>query len=1111
MQAAPSPSLFRTISRLTIRIIFFSIILLAITSAVLQVDESRRALFAQLKTFTGWDLQVDVMHVGIDHVHLERIHLKTAEGASFECDELRMEWGPLDLLLWKLNSLRMESPVWHFALPEKSENSPKQYTPDSWADMLQKDVMPSTLWPLGLRVDHLEIDRGEVAQVGDAPRAWRLDGIRVFGERLTRKQGQLVFAGLSKPGGLFSGHVQWDDTRHMVLHAREMSLKPWFGLMQVELDSGTMDLDLDLRIQPGEAVKANGQVTAQDVKTASGWQGDSTLFLTMRNGRIHWNGSGSVVSDSGAKKPLLMSGTLFHEREEWNIPDGTLKLGDVLDSSIRLRWKERPEWQLTTNMHSPLNLAQWLTGRSWTPAGMQWLQQKPWRLSVGGNGAVSQLQWDMELETGPDRVLYQGTEAKDVRASLTARGKGGALSSPMEFKLSAASMQTHHGAMRYIETRAEAQSVADGRFSLDSFRIGGEFKGHKGRFQPLSWRGDALSTAQGVSGGLSSLNSVLHWQDSRMEITYRDEAKDGHFSDAGWQMVVPESHPIAFKRMASLIGRELGQGKLHGRVKIWRDHATWKSRLNGQVDGLHWSGPLSRLGLADDAPTLQLKDVQLKSQGKLILDPRTHQLRADLDLNLPSGAWQLADLSGALVLEKPTIDLIMDGTFEGARYTPHKLSGQVKMEALEVLSWQWQQHTAGRKSLDLSLRGGDLEHLFSNYCKKRLVKQDAAWKEASIRGAINLQLALPNLAELDQGAIEGSLSLQDLQLQGPHKNWSVEQAQLKLPIHWRAQSEAALEHGSLVAEGVQLGRWQFEKVLAKPYMVAGQLSLSEPLDLKTDGLALRLSHFKLDKLLQLKPSMQADWHLAELDLGMMSKHYGGAEIEGTLRGKLPAVVWDQQGLNAQEGALTASLLGGELRVTELHGAQLWHPTPRWGAEMTFANLSMPKLSKLLGVGQVDGVGQVIVQDLLMEGAEAKRYDLHFYTTGQPNSRRISLDAVRSLNILNGGKAGSLDKGMYALFQFYRYNQLGFRMRKEEERYHIKGVTKSQGSDYILQGGVYPPRVDLILQDPVVSREQMDERIAQVQKMADQRRLKAEQKRAAEAAKKSADEAGKAKK
>jgi len=175
------------------------------------------------------------------------------------------------------------------------------------------------------------------------------------------------------------------------------------------------------------------------------------------------------------------------------------------------------------------------------------------------------------------------------------------------------------------------------------------------------------------------------------------------------------------------------------------------------------------------------------------------------------------------------------------------------------------------------------------------------------------------------------------------------------------------------------------------------------------------------------------------------------------------------------GELDLHLARGLLRVRDL----FFEPgiIPRYGGEVEIEGLDLALLTEVSGFGRITGRLKGRIKHLIMAGSLPESFEL--WIRDDPSwkgSRRISLKAVRNLAELGGGSASIIVPFVKNL----RYKHLGLYCRLKDDQFHLRGLIREGGREYLLKG----PKlfgVDVINHNPkgVISFREMLRRLENI--------------------------------
>jgi len=207
-----------------------------------------------------------------------------------------------------------------------------------------------------------------------------------------------------------------------------------------------------------------------------------------------------------------------------------------------------------------------------------------------------------------------------------------------------------------------------------------------------------------------------------------------------------------------------------------------------------------------------------------------------------------------------------------------------------------------------------------------------------------------------------------------------------------------------------------------------------------------------------------EWRLSAsvgpLSVEALTRTLGWPVFTGTLAGRAPAVRY-ADGVLAADGDLVVRIFDGEVRVAGLALERPLGPVPVLRADIDVRGLSLDALTRTFAFGNIKGRIDGHVRDLVLQDWQPLAFDAAFATPEDDRSRhRISQDAVDNLARLGGGR-DVLATTFLRFFDEFSYDRLGIRCRLRNGVCEMGGVEPAAQGYYIVKGGGWPPRVDVI--------------------------------------------------
>lgn len=313
---------------------------------------------------------------------------------------------------------------------------------------------------------------------------------------------------------------------------------------------------------------------------------------------------------------------------------------------------------------------------------------------------------------------------------------------------------------------------------------------------------------------------------------------------------------------------------------------------------------------------------------------------------------------------------------------------------------------------------------------------------------------------------------------------------LRLPIDLQegaGGATAASQSGWLHIASMSFGAAAVER-LAFPLVVGtNRIATAAPVRIDLFGGDLELTELRADALLGDDAHASLSLALRAIDLEALAAAAGLPRVAGTVSGAIPSLRWRGQEIRS-EGEIRADLFGGHLRVRNIAVDELFSPVPALRVDADFDNLSLAQMTRTFNFGRITGVIAGEVEDLVVVDGQPVSFTARVATVPRAAvSQRISVRAIRQISILGGTGGDPLTQGILSLFDEYRYAKMGFRCRLENDRFHLGGVDRVDGNEYLVVGSTLPPRVSVVSHTRVVAFSELVRRLARVSAVEDDSR------------------------
>ncbi len=217
-----------------------------------------------------------------------------------------------------------------------------------------------------------------------------------------------------------------------------------------------------------------------------------------------------------------------------------------------------------------------------------------------------------------------------------------------------------------------------------------------------------------------------------------------------------------------------------------------------------------------------------------------------------------------------------------------------------------------------------------------------------------------------------------------------------------------------------------------------------------------------------------------IDLAQVGKALDIPGFSGSVKGTIPIAYLTENRL-VTEGEIVLELFDGMIRVSRFAADNLFSPIASVRLDIGLDSIDLSTLTSAFEFGHISGIMKGELRDLVIVNGQAQSFNGHLETYSKKGiPQRISVEALKKISILGTGSAASvLDQGIYRLFKEYRYEQIGFRASLRNDNLLLLGMVDENESQYLVKGGLLPPKVDVITYNKHISFKELVSRLKRI--------------------------------
>ncbi|MBD1401554.1 hypothetical protein [Pelovirga terrestris] len=207
------------------------------------------------------------------------------------------------------------------------------------------------------------------------------------------------------------------------------------------------------------------------------------------------------------------------------------------------------------------------------------------------------------------------------------------------------------------------------------------------------------------------------------------------------------------------------------------------------------------------------------------------------------------------------------------------------------------------------------------------------------------------------------------------------------------------------------------------------------------------------------------------------------ELELTLlRGSLTADLGEFEyvgGMLQSEGEARIDVFAGTIQIRNLRARDIFSSYRSIEGDIDFHGIDLEQLTRTFAFGEINGIMDGYIHDLRLFGKIPSAFVAEF-TTRDQGQRNISVKALNNLTVISqGGLSAALSRGVYRFIDFYRYRNIGLRCVLRNDVFVLKGTARADSDLHLVDGGLLPPRIDILAPGTGVSFREMLRRLERI--------------------------------
>lgn len=287
--------------------------------------------------------------------------------------------------------------------------------------------------------------------------------------------------------------------------------------------------------------------------------------------------------------------------------------------------------------------------------------------------------------------------------------------------------------------------------------------------------------------------------------------------------------------------------------------------------------------------------------------------------------------------------------------------------------------------------------------------------------------------------------------------------------------------GSLTISEIKWPPLQLSGFKAFPAIGSNTLVFKEDIRMPLYSGSVTLRNVSYRDILSPRRKLRLAADVDGIDLEQVGKALDIPGFSGSVKGTIPSASFAENIL-LTEGEIVLELFDGTIKISGFSADNVFSPIASVRSDIELDGINLGALTRAFEFSHISGIMRGELNDLVIVNGQAQRFKGYLETYRKKGvKQRISVEALKKISILGTGSSASvLDRGIYSFFREYRYEKIGFRAALRNDNLLLLGVAgDGNDSQYLVKGGLLPPKVDVITYNQNISFKEMVSRLKRI--------------------------------
>ncbi len=383
---------------------------------------------------------------------------------------------------------------------------------------------------------------------------------------------------------------------------------------------------------------------------------------------------------------------------------------------------------------------------------------------------------------------------------------------------------------------------------------------------------------------------------------------------------------------------------------------------------------------------------------------------------------------------------------------------------------------------DIKLDSLQNKEVYNFFIRETFQEQFPIFSQIDVNGESSMRLSVRGTPKYF--TVSGEVNVANMNILGNSPDKALKGINIRLPVELSYPQDShtggRAVFGFLKMKGLSWSGLKFKDIEIFPSIWHNAVLFKEDIKLPVMGGAIVLKNILYSDIFSPDKQLRLSIDVRDIDLEQASKAMSWPPFSGRLSGVIPMVNLADNHM-ITDGEIVLELFGGKIKVGNLSVDNVFGPVSSFKSSIEFEEIDLGKLTGAFDFGHISGIIKGNITDLVIVKDQAESFKAYMETYKKKGvDQKISVDALKKISILGTGSSTSiLDRGIYQFFKEYRYDKLGFKAFLKNDNLLLFGIDNEGNKEYLVKGGLLPPKVDVISYTQNISFQEMVSRLKRI--------------------------------